>query len=181
MPETVTFKITLLGSKQRIWRRFTTNLNSTFKQLHNNIQYVMGWYDCHLYEFLINEESIGIPSSEDDMEFTDSAKAKLNKYSTAPGHEFEYTYDFGDSWEHLLKVEKIDSVKEKMKYPVCIGGAMNCPPEDCGGIPGYYELLTIIKNKKHPEHNDMLEWLGDSFDPDYFDIETINRRIKSYL
>ncbi|MBW6484102.1 MAG: plasmid pRiA4b ORF-3 family protein [Vicingaceae bacterium] len=87
------------------------------------------------------------------------------------------TYDFGDSWKHLIKVENFLQKEKNVKYPICIDGELNCPPEDCGGVWGFYELLETIKNKKHPEHEEMLEWLGGQYDEEYFDKELVNKRL----
>lgn len=83
-----------------------------------------------------------------------------------------YVYDFGDSWEHEIRLEKI-LPREKRKYPACIAGKRACPPEDCGGIWGYEEFLEIIKDPEHEEYEDMLDWVGGEFDPEHFDIEDV--------
>ena len=89
-----------------------------------------------------------------------------------------YDYDFGDSWRHKIVLEKILHFDKEQKYPVCIKGKRNCPPEDCGGIWGYYDLLEIIKNPKHPDYESMMDWLGDDFDPEYLDFEEINELLQ---
>ena len=93
---------------------------------------------------------------------------------------FHYEYDFGDSWEHKILLEKIFPFDNKMALPVCIKGKRACPPEDCGGIWGYEEFLKTISDPKHPEYEDMLEWLGGEFDPEEFDLEGINGDLAEY-
>jgi hypothetical protein len=93
---------------------------------------------------------------------------------------FHYEYDFGDSWEHKILLEKILPFDTKTALPVCIKGKRACPPEDCGGIWGYEELLEAISNPKHPDHENMLEWLGGEFDPEEFDLEEINGNLAEY-
>jgi len=89
-----------------------------------------------------------------------------------------YEYDFGDGWEHEIILEKIIEEDEKNQIPRCIDGKQNCPPEDCGGIWGYEDLLKVIKDKKHDEYEEMMEWLGEEFDPDYFNINEVNKLLK---
>jgi hypothetical protein len=91
-----------------------------------------------------------------------------------------YEYDFGDSWEHEVILEKILPFDEKMKYPVCLAGEMNCPPEDCGGIWGYADMLEIVKQPDHEEYESYMEWLGDDFAPEDFDINEVNELLEGY-
>ncbi len=178
MANKLQLKITLKGSKPPIWRRVLIKDTITFKDLHHIIQDAMGWYNCHLYEFDLWGFSIGMPYEGSFDEIEDASKIKIKKHLNSPGMKFTYTYDFGDDWEHLITVEKIEPITKGEQLPVCIKGKGNCPPEDCGGIWGYYELLETIKDKKHPDHEDMLEWLGGSFDPNEFNIEEINGMLK---
>lgn len=169
-------KISLDGIEPEIWRRFKINSNSTFEDLHIVIQIVMGWENYHLYEFRNKNFVIGIEPEEDffsDPDLIPAHTIRISDVLSRKRSNITYTYDFGDSWEHKIVVEDILR-DELILNPVCIGGAMNCPPEDCGGIWGYSELLEIISNKNHPEHKGMLDWLGGDFDPQYFNLNDIN-------
>jgi hypothetical protein len=88
-----------------------------------------------------------------------------------------YLYDFGDSWEHVIEVEKLLPREAGVKYPICTDGARGCPPEDSGGIWGYEEMLHTLRDPKHPEHDDVCEWFGDDFDPQAFDLAKVNKRL----
>ncbi|MDI6737238.1 MAG: plasmid pRiA4b ORF-3 family protein [Nanoarchaeota archaeon] len=171
-------KIQLLGLKPEVWRRVLVDDRITFHQLHKVIQEVMGWSDYHLYRFNLDEdEEIGIPDPDDEVVVRDSRRLKVKSVLNAPKQKIVYTYDFGDNWEHLITVEKILDNAEKA--PVCIAGERNCPPEDSGGVWGYEDLLKIKKNKKHPDYKEyIVEWLGEDFDPEKFDIEAVNRGLK---
>ncbi len=140
----------------------------------------MGWYNCHLYEFELGGLHIGMPYEDFYDEIVDSSKIKVNKYLNRKGDKILYNYDFGDGWQHLVSVEKIEPQLKTEYYPTCIKGKVNCPPEDCGGIWGYYEVPETIKNKNHPDDEDMLEWLGGNYNPEAFEIEDINQRLKKY-
>lgn len=97
------------------------------------------------------------------------------------GDAMAYTYDFGDGWEHVLVVEAATVAEPTARYPRCVAGAGACPPEDCGGIPGYENLRGILADPSDPEHEDMLEWLGigsaAEFDPARFDLDAVNLRL----
>ncbi|MBI3554008.1 MAG: plasmid pRiA4b ORF-3 family protein [Elusimicrobia bacterium] len=90
---------------------------------------------------------------------------------------WRYEYDFGDGWTHTILVEKTLPPDDPKKYPLCLEGARACPPEDCGGVPGYEETLEIIADPKHPEHEERLEWLGEPYDPEAFDLATLNKKL----
>ncbi|MBN1143976.1 MAG: plasmid pRiA4b ORF-3 family protein [Bacteroidales bacterium] len=168
--------ISLDGFEPEIWRSSKINSNSTFEDLHVVIQIVMGWENYHLYEFRNKNFVIGIEPDEDsfaDLDLIPADTIKIADVLPRKRSNIMYTYDFGDSWDHKIVVEEIFR-DEIILNPVCIAGAMNCPPEDCGGIWGYSELLEIIRNKKHPEHKGVMEWLGGYFDPQYFNLKDIN-------
>jgi hypothetical protein len=104
-------------------------------------------------------------------------KMKLCELAPAVKSKFIYEYDFGDGWKHEIKTVKIGPPAEGVSYPVCLAGELACPPEDCGGLWGYYNKLEILKNPKHIDYEDTLEWMGDDFDPQRFDIDTINAEL----
>lgn len=134
----------------------------------------MGWENYHLYDFNVNEQRFSIPDTDWDEKIIDSRKVKLRILK--PKQKIHYTYDFGDCWGHLIVVEKILPRDNATLYPTCIAGELSCPPEDCGSISGYYRLLAIKKNKKHPEYKHLIaEWLGEDFNPEYFNLEQVNK------
>ena len=89
-----------------------------------------------------------------------------------------YDYDFGDGWEHNIILEKILPFDAKQKLPICLEGERSGPPEDCGGFPGYEVLLDAIKDPEHPERGDVLDWVGEDFDPEYFNLDKINKELE---
>ncbi len=174
-------KITLKDSTPPIWRRVLVRKETNFMQLHEIIQIVMGWTDSHLHAFHLDDYDIGEPDEDFPMEDDETIKSntvKLSDVISEKGDTIEYEYDFGDGWEHDVLIEKVLKKESNMHYPVCTKGEMACPPEDCGGIFGFYELLSTIENTEHPEHEEMKEWLGVAFNPDSFDIDTVNERLK---
>jgi len=172
-------KVTLKESKSPIWRQFQVPGNVTLHRLHLILQDVMGWTNSHLYRFDIGGIQYSVPDPvEDDfneLHFVDSRRTKLSKVVPREKARFTYEYDFGDSWEHQILVEKILPSEPAAQYPLCLAGKRACPPEDCGGIWGYDELLEIIRDPTHEEYQSMMEWLGGTFDPEEFDVDWVNR------
>lgn len=170
-------KILLEGITPKIWRRFLVKDNISFHDLHNIIQLVMGWGNYHLYSFYIDKEEIGVPDPHFRNELLNSKKIKL-KDKLPLKQKFGYVYDFGDNWEHTLTVEKILDNEDVALAPVCLEGERAGPPEDCGSYPGYYELMKIKENKKHLEYKErIVEWLGEDFDFEHFNIDEINKEL----
>jgi len=135
----------------------------------------MGWTDSHLYEFEARGRRYGEP--DPDFGFVDvraAQKARLNDIAPHAGADFAYVYDFGDDWRHLVEVEQVLPAAEDVAYPVCLNGERACPPEDCGGAYGYARLLRILRRPKHPEFAEWLEWVGGHFDPEAFDLGSVN-------
>lgn len=169
-----------------VWRRMLIPADTTLPDLHAIIQIAMGWEDDHLHEFIVAHKRYSDPSAGgiddlfDDDEVASESKVRLRAIAPAVRNSFRYHYDFGDSWMHKLTVEKQLATESGQTYPVCIGGARACPPEDCGGVWGYEELVEVLKNPKHPEHEEKLEWVGDDFDPERFDLAEVNRDLQQY-
>ena len=150
--------------------------------LHRVIQIAMGWQDCHLHLFQVGDRSFSLFSESDDApaEEEDSRTVSLRSVGLArKGQRFTYIYDFGDDWMHQIEVEGAQAADPDVFYPVCISGEKACPPEDCSGIFGYYDLLEAVKNRRHPEHKEMRQWLGKGFDPELFDAAAVNQRVRS--
>jgi hypothetical protein len=171
-------KVGLRGAKPPIWRRLELPADTSLADLHHIIQAAFGWEDCHLHVFETPYGAFGIA----DRELGHRAEAPVTLEQVAPGvgDRLQYTYDFGDDWTHDIVVEKLLD-REPVPYPRCTGGRRAAPPEDCGGIWGYAELLDVLDDPGHPEHKDRLEWLGlDSaadFQPARFDAAEITRTL----
>jgi hypothetical protein len=177
------FKISLKGIRPPIWRRIQVPQYYTFWDLHAAVQDAMGWSDLHLHAFRMKNpktgigEEIGIPDDEfagADHKILAGWKQKISRYFTAQNNKALYIYDFGDYWEHELKLEKILPRDKQKEYPVCMAGRRACPPEDCGGPPGYEDLLEVLANPEHDAYDSMLEWAGEDFAPDHFAVDEVH-------
>jgi len=174
-------KIVLLGTKPSIWRRVLVPVEFTLAQLHDVIQTAMGWEDCHLHQFYIGKHRFGAPDPNERFlcgSLTlNEQKTRLANLLNKVGAKATYINDHGDSWEHLLTIEKILPAELGVPYPLCIEGKLAAPPEDCGGIPGFYYMLEALADPNHEDHEHMREWI-DSFDPEAFSIDAINKKLR---
>jgi len=171
-------KITLKKIKPPVWRRLQVTNDTGLQKLHAIIQVAMGWSNSHLHQFIAGDTYYGEPDPDyDDDVMEDENGVTISQLVSGEGARFHYEYDFGDSWDHEILVEKILPMEKGTQYPVCIKGKRACPPEDIGGVWGYSDFLETIMNPKDPEYEDMLEWAGGDFDPEAFDIEEVNRRL----
>ena len=172
-------KIVLLGGEPAVWRRLQVPGDAKLDWLHAVLQVGIGWTNSHLHQFKVGETCYSdtrhhAAEFEDDPEILEERTFALRQIAPLEGDVFRYEYDFGDSWEHEITVEKILPNPTASSFALCLDGARSCPPEDCGGIPGYEDLLKILKNRKHPEHKSMKKWLGRPFDAAAFDREKTN-------
>jgi hypothetical protein len=170
-------KMTLLGIDPPIWRRIQTQ-DCTLEDLHEMIQVTMGWEFDHLFSFEIG--GVQFENEADDPEGEDAAEIRLSNVLPEKNRRprFVYVYDFGDNWTHQLIVEERFPPKKGVTYPICVGGARACPPEDCGGCWGYADLVEALHNPEHGRHEEIAEWMGDDFDPERFDKEAVNKRLR---
>ncbi len=173
-------KISLKGIRPPIWRRLQVPDNTTLKDLHDIFQTAMGWENYHLHSFKIKGLFYAEPDPNSWMEFRDEATATMGEVIGKEKLRFTYEYDFGDSWEHQVIVEKIVPISDlnegEWNTVKCLKGKRACPPEDCGGIWGYEDILRALEDPENPRYQDLIEWVGD-FDPEEFDLDEINRKL----
>lgn len=188
-------KITIVGTEPRIWRRIIMPADAMFFDLHVAIQDAFGWQDSHLHQFFTANPfsrnahyqriSYPMPVIDTGDDSLDERKEKLTKWLKAVKDAVWYEYDFGDSWMHEIRLEKILPKETKKKYPQLLDGARACPTEDSGGIGGYDHLCQILANPKHKEHEEMLEWLeiesAAEFKPEYFVPEEVHFRNPKHM
>lgn len=175
------FRVSLLEVEPIIWRKIQVPADYTFWDLHVAIQDSMGWLDCHLHEFRVKKTrgrkvvEIGFPDTETDRSVLPGWDVPISIYFTEPGVSAAYDYDFGDGWCHEVLLEGLLVEDASVKYPICVAGERACPPEDCGGIPGYQRLLEVLATPGTEESKEMNIWLKNHaknyfpFKPDHFD------------
>lgn len=170
-----------------VWREVIVPSDIPLDRLHDVIQIVMGWGDSHLYEFTIGDRCFAEqPGAPEDGE--PAGTVRLGEVVGEANGIFAYTYDFGDSWQHLIKVSEPELDAEALVAPVvCVDGKRACPPENVGGPLGYEEFCAAIKNRKHPDHLDLKQWYADltgsatPFKPEAFSVDEANLELRKYL
>jgi hypothetical protein len=180
------FKITLKDVSPAVWRRILVPSDYSFFELYVAIESAMGWGGGHLHSFSIAQQGTKIPilielphpdNDFGDIETLDERTEKIADYFGKSVKQCLYNYDFGDDWTHTVLFEKVIPVESGVKYPRCIDGKNACPPDDCGGPWGYANLIDVLKNPKHEEHEDILDWLciesADEFDSTEFDPKDV--------
>jgi Plasmid pRiA4b ORF-3-like protein len=171
-------KVTLRGTRPPIWRRLEIPADMPLLRLHHVLQAAMGWYNCHLHQFDARGVLYGSPDPEFGFERRNERTTRLSDIFRRAKDRMIYEYDFGDGWEHDLVLEKILEPQVGKRYPVCTAGRRATPPEDCGGIGGFYNLLEIMGDPSHPEHADMKRWLGGEFDAAAFYVQEVNQALQ---
>jgi hypothetical protein len=170
-------KITLKDINPPIWRRIQVCGDITLYELHTIIQTVMDWLGHHPHVFNIRGLWYADPLDGPEAD-ADESKSSLDELNLEENERFFYVYDFGDSWEHEILLEKILPIDEKNQYPICLTGKRSGPPDDCGGAGGYLNLLNVLNDPNHPDYNFWIEWVGTDFYPESFDIDKTNLRLK---
>jgi hypothetical protein len=179
-------KVTLKDSKPLIWRDILVPSDLTLEELHYVIQTVMGWGNSHLHQFIAEEvlytddmasdknDEYSLNARDEEEHDRSEKKYTVAQILTKEQSSLIYEYDLGDSWTHKIELKKILPADTHAFQPRCIRGEKACPPEDCGGIWGYTDILETLRNAKSSEKKDILERLGNDFNPDYFDVDEVN-------
>jgi Plasmid pRiA4b ORF-3-like protein. len=173
-------KIKLLDIEPEIWRRFVVPSSITLDRLHDVIQIVMGWTDTHIYEFIIGKRRYTeyLECEEDGLA---CGKYRLGDLIKQKGRTFHYLYDFGDNWEHELLLEDSRYSKHELQTDLfCLEGERACPPEDVGGVPAYYNFCDALRDRKHPEHEKYMRWLGGTYHSERFNVDLTNLELMKY-
>ncbi len=175
-------KVTLAGARPPIWRRLEVASTTTLADLHEILQASFEWDGGHLWVFQTPRGEYGVPDPE--LDHLNAARLTLAKAAPKSGSRIKYVYDFGDDWQHVIQVEAIVPADDDICYPWCIGGRRAAPPEDCGGVWGYADLIETLGDTKHPGHAAMLEWLGlgspADFDPSHFEAAELNELLMEF-
>ena len=177
-------KLSLRGvSKPPVWRRLLVPADMPLNRLHDVIQTAMSWTDTHLHVFSTAAGDYGVPDPE--LGFRNERTAQLGEFLKQQGDHIQYTYDFGDGWEHDIVLEKRLDPDPEAQIPACLAAKGACPPEDCGGAWGYADLKNTLADPRHDDHDNMLEWLGldsaENFDPAACDLVEINEVLEMTL
>jgi len=174
-------KIRLIGSKPTIWRRVLVAGDITLAGLHEVLQISMGWTDSHMHQFERNGQIFGSPSSGfGSLPVADERRTQLDQVLRCEKDALQYEYDFGDGWDHQITLEEILPANPRIRLPLCVKAKGACPPEDIGGIWGYYAVLEALHDPRHPDHVEYEDMFGHDLDPDAFDIAEVNDMLHAH-
>ncbi len=182
----VQVRVSIDRIEPQIWRRLEVPAHFNLRELHLVLQAAFGWTNSHLHEFEIGGLSYGDELAQgerddDDPKVFDEMEVRLRDFTREPGTEFRYVYDMGDNWQHTVRLEDSLELEPSPKVARCVEGARARPPEDVGGVSGYQEFLEAVLDRTHEEHRAMLRWAGGHFDPEWFDLELVNKDVARAL
>lgn len=179
--EVLQLKIVIDRIKPAIWRRILVKSTATLYELHHIIQIAFGWENYHLYTFSTGGDIYGdLRLWDQDSGFNTIIDVKKTTVKRLLWHDkakIKYEYDMGDGWIHNISLEKTLKEDHEEKLPLCMSGKRCCPPEDCGGLPGYYGIIDSLSNPEGNESREIAEWLGYVYDPEYFNIDEVNNNL----
>jgi hypothetical protein len=167
-------RVSLRHIRPEVWRGLRIPADVPLSVVHDILQTAFGWNNSHLHDFQVGDIRFGMADIEDEIFSVDERAAPLGAVAR-PGSKLVYRYDFGDDWEHDIVVERTDANGDETVR--CMGGARACPPDDCGGPPGYEHMLEVLANPKDEEHADMKRWAPRGFDPAKFDAAAVNKKL----
>lgn len=185
-PNAVQLRVALDDIEPTVWRRLVVPGGWHLGQLHLVIQAAFNWWNYHLHEFSVGGLRYGDPEVDEWADETirrtfDEADVRLLDFEHEPGLTFAYVYDFGDNWQHTITLEKLIGFEIAPKLATCIDGARSRPPEDVGGISGYEHFLVVMADRDDLEHRETRRWCGGHFDPEWFDLTTVDKDVRNAI
>lgn len=178
-PEKVfSLRLEVAGTTPRIWRRLLVRETMWLSRLHDSIQLVFDWFDYQTHVFTLDELRLGNPVKRDELVIEDDRDVTLADLDLGQRHGFVYHYHFGEGWQIDIKIEKTLALEKGTAYPACTGGAHAGPPEDCGGLEAFHDMLACIKEPETDLGREWIEWLGPDYDPAVCDVVKINKALR---
>ncbi|HUR57183.1 MAG TPA: plasmid pRiA4b ORF-3 family protein [Opitutaceae bacterium] len=178
-PERVfTLRLNVVSCQPKIWRRLVVRESMWLSRLHDSVQILFDWFDYQTHAFHLDELQFGNPVKRDDLSVEDDRDVTLADLDLEHRERFNYTYHFGEGWQVDLKVEKTGAVEKGFYYPTCLAGERAGPPEDCGGVEAFHDMLACIKEPNTDLGREWLEWLGPDYNSDACDVAKINKALK---
>jgi hypothetical protein len=173
-----TLHLSIVGTKPLVWRRMLVRESMWLSRLHDSIQIIFDWFDYQTHAFNLDDLRFGNPLKRDTLTIEDDRDVTLADLDLEHRDRFTYGYHFGEGWQVAIKVEKTGKIAKGVTYPHCAAGELAGPPEDCGGLDAYHDMLACIKEPHSELGREWLEWLGPDYDPSACDVEKINKSLK---
>ncbi len=175
---TFTLKMTVTGAHPRVWRRLVVRESMWLSRLHDAIQVAFDWFDYQTHTFALDDLHFGNPVRREDLIVEDDRDVPLSDLNLETRERFKYEYQFGEPWQVEIRVEKTGLLEKGVKYPVCLAGERAGPPEDCGGLEAYHDMLASLKEPASDLGREWAEWLGPEYDPAACDLAKINAALR---
>jgi hypothetical protein len=177
--EVYQLRIDLRGSSNpKVWRRIVVPATIKLSLLHVVLLRAMGWGGGHMHEFTFAQGSYTSVEPGLDLPFDVQDENRVSLRNTLEGSvTFTWIYDYGDNWQHKVKVERADVMGFALEHPMCITGQGACPPDDVGGVPGFENFVQAMTDPAHPEHEELASWHGGPFDPAAFSATDVQERL----
>jgi pRiA4b ORF-3-like protein len=171
-------RLQVVGCSPRIWRRILVRETMWVTRLHDCIQIAFDWFDYQTHAFVLDNLRFGNPLQKDDQTIEDDRDITLADFDLGSRERFLYEYNFGSGWQVEIKVEKSTLVEKGHVYPLVVAGERAGPPEDCGGLEAFHDMLACIKEPDSDLGREWLEWLGPHYNPTACDVEKINKNLR---
>jgi hypothetical protein len=171
-------RLTVGSIQPRIWRRLLVRENMWLSRLHDVIQTLFGWYDYQTHVFSAGAKRHGNPAHREGVVIEDDRDASLAAVLLLGRGRLAYDYQFAEGWHVDIRVEKIIPAEKRGVYPRCVAGERSGPPEDCGGLAAYQDMIFCLKHPGTDLGREWRKWLGDAYDPEKCDLSAINQALK---
>lgn len=171
-------RLSIMSCQPRIWRSFLVRESMWLSRLHDSIQIAFDWFDYQTHAFTVDDLRFGNPLKRDELTIEDDRDVTLADIDLEHRQRFTYGYHFGEGWQVDVKVEKTLKVEKGATYPLCVEGERAGPPEDCGGVEAFHDMLACIKEPHTDLGREWLEWLGPEYHPEVCDVEKINKALR---
>jgi hypothetical protein len=178
-PETVlTLRLSVVGAQPRVWRRLLVRESMWLSRLHDSIQVLFDWFDYQTHSFALDDLKFGNPVKRDDAVIEDDRDVTLAELDLSHRERFMYEYHFGEGWQVEVRIEKLGVAEKGFRYPLCLAGERAGPPEDCGGLEAFHDMLACLKAPLSELGREWHDWLGPDYDPALCDLDKVNRALR---
>lgn len=173
-------ELVVAGCTPRIWRRMLVKESMWLARLHDSLQVAFDWFDYQTHTFTLDDLRVGNPVQREGVRVEDDRDVTLAELEVARRGGMIYDYHFGEGWRVEIRVEKIVEVEKGRSYPFCLEGERAGPPEDCGGVEAYHDMLVCIKEPTTELGREWVEWLGPGHDTERCDVAAINKALRKF-
>jgi hypothetical protein len=171
-------RMVVVGTQPRVWRRLLVRETMWLSRLHDAVQIAFDWFDYQTHSFALDDLKFGNPVKRDELNIEDDRDVTLADLNLANRDRMTYEYHIGEGWKVDVRVEKTAAAGRGVQYPVCVAGERAGPPEDCGGIEAFHDMLACLKEPNSELGREWLGWLGPEYDSAVCDLDKINKGLR---